>query len=451
MKKKEQSFRAGMYLLETLTSGMYNDPLSIYREYIQNAVDSVDLLPKKKKESHTISIELDPFDKKIAISDNGVGIPAEKAEAVLGSIGSSEKIGSKQRGFRGIGRLGGIAFAQKVVFSTKAKGDTVESVQEWDCQKLRIMLAQSDGVPLSLEELFKQVTSFSQHKTSRKDSESFFKVALEGVESFRNYIFDIAKIRDYLCQVAPLSFHPNEFSHASKISTYLSENLSHYECYSVLLNGEPVYQQYRDIVRVTGKGNNDTLENVEFFQIKPNGKTIAYGWYGKRRDLLGAVHRGDKVAGIRVKAGNIMIGNQHLLDRCFREARFNGYVIGEIHIDDPGLIPNSRRDDFVDNHLKNQFYNEVEKVIGLPLSKEIRMKSKLKSEGKQQHLLDEKKGITSSCIASCVAPKSKSEYLPAHLANGSKISKNDILQRVLESCSACSVFKQILESSLGGE
>lgn len=450
MKKKEQSFKAGMYLLETLTSGMYNDPLSIYREYIQNAVDSVDLLPRKKKEGHVISIDLDPFDKKISISDNGVGIPAEKAEAVLGSIGSSEKIGSKQRGFRGIGRLGGIAFARKVIFSTKARGNTIESVQEWDCQKLRNLLAKSYGAPLSLEDLFKQVTSFSQHESSRKVGESFFKVVLEGVESFRNYIFDIAKIKDYLCQVAPLSFHPNQFSHGPKISTYLSENLSHYECYSILLNGEPVYQQYRDVVRVTGKVKDDTLEDVEFFRIKPNGKAIAYGWYGKRRDLLGAVHRGDKFAGIRVKAGNIMIGNQHLLDRCFREARFNGYVVGEIHIDDPDLIPNSRRDDFVDNHLKNHFYNEVEKVIGLPLSKEIRMRSKLKSEGKQKHAPDEKKVTTSSCITSCNSTKSKNETPPAYPANSSKVSENIILQRVLESCSTCSVFKQILESSLEG-
>lgn len=42
--RKKSSFKAGMYLLETLTAGMYNEPLSIYREYIQNAVDSIDLL-----------------------------------------------------------------------------------------------------------------------------------------------------------------------------------------------------------------------------------------------------------------------------------------------------------------------------------------------------------------------------------------------------------------------
>lgn len=32
----------GKYTLESLTSGMYLDPLSLYKEYIQNAVDSLD-------------------------------------------------------------------------------------------------------------------------------------------------------------------------------------------------------------------------------------------------------------------------------------------------------------------------------------------------------------------------------------------------------------------------
>ena len=32
----------GKHTLESLTSGMYSDPYVVYREYIQNAVDSID-------------------------------------------------------------------------------------------------------------------------------------------------------------------------------------------------------------------------------------------------------------------------------------------------------------------------------------------------------------------------------------------------------------------------
>ena len=33
----------GKYTLESLTNGMYSSPLDMYREYIQNAVDSIDI------------------------------------------------------------------------------------------------------------------------------------------------------------------------------------------------------------------------------------------------------------------------------------------------------------------------------------------------------------------------------------------------------------------------
>ena len=32
----------GKYTLESLTNGMYASPLDMYREYVQNAVDSLD-------------------------------------------------------------------------------------------------------------------------------------------------------------------------------------------------------------------------------------------------------------------------------------------------------------------------------------------------------------------------------------------------------------------------
>jgi hypothetical protein len=74
------------------------------------------------------------------------------------------------------------------------------------------------------------------------------------------------------------------------------------------------------------------------------------------------------------------LGDEHVLDGCFREARFNSYLVGEIHINSSKLIPNSRRDDFVDNKTKTEFYNIIDRDIGLPLSKKIRLRSRLKSQ-----------------------------------------------------------------------
>jgi len=377
---KRSYFKAGMYLLENLTAGMYTEPMSIYREYIQNAVDSIDLsIPTGRKALTKVNIILEPFAQKITISDNGAGIPSNVAQQILSSIGSSSKTGSSARGFRGIGRLGGIAFSDKAVFRTKAKGENIESIQEWDCKKLRNLLLDPKVVSKSLKNSFQEITRFTQ-RNSRKPKDSYFEVTLYGVSSFRNQIMDIEKIRNYLSQVSPVPFNPNDFTYSREIDTFLASNLSHYGKYNITLNGDQIYKPYRDEVRLTKRGF-DHIDNIKFFEIRLKEENpVAYGWYGVRHDFLGSIIKGDITSGIRVRAGNILIGDAHQLDSCFREARFNSYMIGEIHVDSGDLLPNSRRDDFVDNKVKTEFYNSIEREIGLPISKEIRLLSRLRSK-----------------------------------------------------------------------
>jgi len=372
------SFKAGMYLLDSFTSGMYNDPLIVYREYIQNAADSIDLVSKGKSRSLEVRIDLEPSSRQITIHDNATGIPADLAEEVLCSIGNSNKSTKGLRGFRGIGRLGGIAFSDKAIFRTKAKNESVESIQEWDCLGLRKLLAEQGKIALSLEEVFERVTTFRQ-EPCKYTRESYFEVTLSGVSSFRNQIFDIEKVRRYLSQVAPAPFNLHDFSYAGAIDRYLSSKLTSYGRYNIVLNGETIRKPYKDSIRLA-KGDSDPIERIEFFQIK-NGQNqhIAYGWYGQRKNLLGSIVRGDDSSGIRVRVGNIQIGDAHLLDFCFRETRFNSYVTGEVHVECGDLIPNSRRDDFVDNMSKGLFYNSIEKEVGLPISKEIRSRSRFAS------------------------------------------------------------------------
>lgn len=91
-------FKAGMYLLDSFTSGMYNDPLIVYREYIQNAVDSIDLSCEDNISSLEVAIQLEPGTRAITIRDNAMGVPADLAEDILSSVGSSNKSGGSMRG-----------------------------------------------------------------------------------------------------------------------------------------------------------------------------------------------------------------------------------------------------------------------------------------------------------------------------------------------------------------
>lgn len=107
----ERNIVIGKYTLESLTNGMYSDPLDLYREYIQNAVDSIDSARQQgtgDEQSYSIQIQVDKLAGTISIQDNGRGIPSGSAAQTLVDIGNSEKDKRKMRGFRGIGRLAGL-------------------------------------------------------------------------------------------------------------------------------------------------------------------------------------------------------------------------------------------------------------------------------------------------------------------------------------------------------
>ena len=362
-KSKNKPFKAGMYLLETLTSGMYNDPLSIYREYIQNAADSIDTIGYLGNDiTKKINVDLDPFKRSITILDEGAGIPADESEKVLSGVGLSSKANSNLRGFRGIGRLGGLAFCDSAVFKTKFNGENVESIQEWDCTKLRSLMAGLNGKTYSLRQLFNICTIF-YHKNGKNKSGSYFKVELAGVQSFRNQIMDIKKVYDFISVNAPVPFNQSVFKYSTELSNYLSSKVPNFNEYEITLNGETVYKPYADSVKLTSKGF-DEIEGIQYFDIEVNEAIVAYGWYGKRKDLLGAITKGQLASGLRVRIGNIQIG--------------------EVHVISKDLIPNSRRDDFIDNEAKGLFYNEIERKLGLPITRQIRLQSRIREKGHRE-------------------------------------------------------------------
>ena len=112
---------SGAGLLSLVTTGMYDTPLSIYREYIQNAADAIARSGLSVRAR--VAIEIDVSERRIRIRDNGPGLSREEALERLLPIGRSDKTLGIDRGFRGIGRLAGLAFAKTVSFTTRACED----------------------------------------------------------------------------------------------------------------------------------------------------------------------------------------------------------------------------------------------------------------------------------------------------------------------------------------
>ena len=83
----EENVQVGKYTLESLTTGMYSDPKIVYREYIQNSVDSLESAVSNnilEPQGMRIDIIINAEESTISIRDNGMGIPCEYAKETLG-------------------------------------------------------------------------------------------------------------------------------------------------------------------------------------------------------------------------------------------------------------------------------------------------------------------------------------------------------------------------------
>jgi molecular chaperone HtpG len=139
----------GKDILELVSSAMYVDPLTIFREYVQNAADAIDEAEAQGLYASgtppRIDITFDLAKRTATVRDNGGGIPPNWVARRLSSLGASRKRGKGARGFRGVGRLSGLAYCQDLVFRTKVADDDRVYEMRWDCRKFKELLRDNDS------------------------------------------------------------------------------------------------------------------------------------------------------------------------------------------------------------------------------------------------------------------------------------------------------------------
>lgn len=220
----DETVRVGKYTLESLTTGMYSDPKIVYREYIQNSVDSLEnavISGLIEKQSMRIDIIVNAEESYICIKDNGTGIAASEAQKTLMNVGSSKKRNSNNRGFRGIGRLGGMSYCDTLVFTTSAETESVKTIITFDCKKLRRLLIPGEYEDMSLSAVLEEITSVDV--LPEKAEKHYLCVEMKGVNGFSD-LLNIDAAKSYISQVAPLPYQSRHFIYASQLKEYLSGN-----------------------------------------------------------------------------------------------------------------------------------------------------------------------------------------------------------------------------------
>lgn len=350
-----QNVIVGVNILETLTTGMYRDPLTIYREYIQNSCDAIDAAVEGEIMAQTdgeIAIVLNDADASVSITDNGVGIPSAIFRETLYSIGESQKMLGKQRGFRGIGHWCGLAHFDNIKFIAKARGEDVESFMSCDAKNIRAMMSahRTRQKLFSLDDVLSSCTSFGSNRVEDANAH-YFIVIMSGIDTRKKDICNIQKITDYLSFTAPVGYN-TAFRFRDKIHDYAKEHGHTIREYNIRVNQNPVLKNYHPTFSTFGKGE-DTIKDVMFKEFTwQDGEPIAWMWIGISNFMAKMT---DKMHGIRLRSHNIQIGSANALQRLFKEDRGTYYFIGELMAESENLLPDSQRDYFEPGEARDKF------------------------------------------------------------------------------------------------
>lgn len=360
------NIKIGKNAIENLTIGMYNDSKIIYREYIQNAADSIDLACKdgiyEKDEKPQIEIELDNKERIIRIKDNAYGVKVSEIDKKLANVADSDKERGVNKGFRGIGRLGGLAYCETLKFITTYPSEDVETTMTWDANEL-IRLINDPTIKDSAVEVLDKVISYSKNPCASEAH--YFIVELEHIRDENSELLDIGEVKKYLSANVPVDYN-NKFYLKSDIKKFISTNQLNLSEYRVFIDGEDIFKAYNHVLyEKSGETLKpyDKIESLEFkeFRNKQN-ELLAWIWFGVC-DFNKQIPPCNDMRGIRVRKDNIQIGDHYTLIKFFKDQRGNYYFIGELHAVHSDLVPNARRDYFIENNTRLELENEIKEYF----------------------------------------------------------------------------------------
>lgn len=350
----------GKNILDNLTTGMYSDSRVIYREYIQNACDQIDLAVKMNilaQGEGQVDIYIDNSKRYISILDNATGVKSESFIENLGDIANSNKQIGQNKGFRGIGRLCGLAYCKTLKFKTSYLGESVASVMTCDAKKMRDMLVENKKY--TIDEIWEVIVKYDT--APEEEDKHYFEVEMIDINRENTDLLDEKRIKEYLDFVAPVPYkntfilRSGIYAHARDIGCTIDE-------YYVQINGQQIFKEYTTKIKEQSGVNLKNYDDISKLEFKDfydeDGHLLAWMWYGLSR-FEKSIPKVNQMRGIRVRSGNIQIGNDDVVQDLFKESRGNYYFVGEIFAEDDKLIPNSQRDYFNENEIRVKFEDEL--------------------------------------------------------------------------------------------
>ena len=376
----------GVHLLETITQGMYSEPLHCVREYIQNGFDSIRAARRRGvlgAKDGCIDVTVDRHTKLLQIRDDGTGLSPEEASVRLVDIGYSDKASSADAaaanaGFRGIGRMAGVSYCERLVFET-SDGCGRICVVTFDAQAIN-RLTRPGQAPTTIAEAINNNCTLEERPSD--SNTRFLQVSLERVNN--PALLNAESLSRYLEQTAPVRQDPTTWKFQDKIYS-LAKNSGcpeSLDTVSVRIHGadgailREVYRPFKDsFATKDGRKQGHRLVKVTDVVALPSDGDYP-GWWGwlalhPRRGALADVPFG----GLRVRMHNIAVGDQSLVQALWKTPSLAMWCFGEVHVVDPDLVPNSQRDNFEPSDALSRFRAQLADEMRR-IEKDIRAESK---------------------------------------------------------------------------
>jgi len=390
----------GADLLRMLMLQLYSNPRCIYREYIQNALDSINeavqlgILPRLKDGLVSILISSN----NITIEDNGTGIKAKNAVKYLTDIANSIKNGiTTMAGVYGVGRLSGGGYCDILEFETSYKGESQATIVSMDTRILRKLLDENNN-DLSAEDAMCQICT-TQSKDVDADKH-YFIVRLKNVTNSADILLNKEDILQYIKEVAPVDYNVtfNQFINTSEQRDFVERHKAIDKIRVSLNDTTDIEKPYTAVI----KGNGDNIEKIRYFELPPHEKfgEMGWGWYAVT-DFSGQINEErDPSVGIRLRTHNISL-DKNILDQYFKETRGNKYFYGEIFITNDKISPESGRRGLAASEEADaliKLIKEYFNVLHLVYNKANRLKTRLKAIQDDVDELKNKKDKKAICI-----------------------------------------------------
>lgn len=398
----------GVHLLETITRGMYSEPLHCIREYVQNAYDGIRDARRKGilgADEGTVEIIVDEEERRLKICDDGIGLEPEEAAVCLLDIGHSLKArstvdASLNAGFRGIGRMAGISYCRTLRFET-SNGDGRKGVVTFDAAGIN-RLTSKGREPTTIIAAIEQNSGIEDRP--EKQGRRYLEVTLEGVDS-DSVFFDQSRLKSYLAQNAPVPYDPTKWSFGGKISDIAvrAGSVSSLDTIRMFLcdpegnRVDDVRRPFQDSFQArTNKGRKTPTIRVKDVVALPRGRSGDCGWWGwiAMHDRPGALADAP-FAGLHVRSHNIAIGDDSIARRLFTSPHLSRWCFGEIHITESSISPNSQRDNFEPSDMWDRIERELCEEVRI-IEKEIRQESKQRNTSVERYEQETSRTIRSA-------------------------------------------------------